>query len=242
MTIANCYVSGFDEGTLLDGTRQRTVRYRGGPIGRIKLGTEAGGGFRNIAITNCVFEYCRGLALEQVDGSFMEDIVVSNLVMRDIVNSPLFIRLGGRLRRPDTTEPGRVRRIAISNVVATMQTADHGILIAGLPGYPVEDVLLQQIHLTFPGGGTAEQARREVPELAKAYPEPYIFGTLPSWGLFARDVSDLRIRELTLSAVAAEARPVMHLERVRGGQLTDLTVRCNAEGRSVVERESAVVR
>src|SRR5882724_3589408 len=60
VTITNCQVSGFDEGTFLDGTRQRKVMGAGG-TGRIKCGTEANGGFRNITISNCVFEYCRGL-------------------------------------------------------------------------------------------------------------------------------------------------------------------------------------
>lgn len=59
--------------------------------GRIKLGTESSGGFRNIAITNCIFEHCRGLALETVDGGHLEDIVISNITMRNIVNAPIFL-------------------------------------------------------------------------------------------------------------------------------------------------------
>ena len=101
VTITNCQVSGFDEGTFLDGTRQRTATVGGGPTGRIKCGTESNGGFRNLTISNCVFEYCRGLAFESVDGALMEDITVSNLTMRDIVNTPIFIRLGARLRGPE---------------------------------------------------------------------------------------------------------------------------------------------
>jgi len=84
VTVSDCYVSGFEEGSLYDGRRSRVIRHRGGPIGRIKLGTEGSGGFRNIAITNCIFEFCRGLALEQVDGAIMEDVVVSNLTMREV--------------------------------------------------------------------------------------------------------------------------------------------------------------
>ena len=56
VTISDCYVSGFEEGTLYDGTRSRVINHRGGPIGRIKLGTEASGGFRNIRIRDCAFE------------------------------------------------------------------------------------------------------------------------------------------------------------------------------------------
>jgi len=43
VTITNCQVSGFDEGTLLDGTRQNK-EMKGRGTGRIKLGTEANGG------------------------------------------------------------------------------------------------------------------------------------------------------------------------------------------------------
>ena len=71
VTISDCYVSGFDQGSVMDGTWQLDEPQapdHGYRTGRIKLGTESSGGFRNIAITNCIFEHCRGLALETVDG------------------------------------------------------------------------------------------------------------------------------------------------------------------------------
>lgn len=225
VTIVNCFVSGFDEGTLLDGTRRRTLVTRGGPHGRIKLGTEAGGGFRNITIANCVFEHCRGLALEQVDGGVMEDIAITNITLREVLNAPLFIRLGARLRRPDTTEPGPVRRILVSNIVASGIAPEHGILIAGLPGHRIEDVVLENILLEYAGGGTAAQAAREVPELAKAYPEPYVFGTLPAWGLFARHVAGLRVSGLRMRVLAPEARPAVWLEDADGVRFRDTQFR-----------------
>ena len=110
ITITNCFVSGFDKGTLMDGTYQRNdpqAPDKEFVTGRIKLGTESSGGFRNIAISNCVFERCRGLALETVDGGVLEDIVISNITMRDIVNSPIFLRLGARMRSPENTPVGK---------------------------------------------------------------------------------------------------------------------------------------
>src|SRR5437764_6932268 len=53
VTITNCQVSGYDEGTLLDGTFRRDYRNQNGtfsPTGRIKFGTESNGGFKNITI------------------------------------------------------------------------------------------------------------------------------------------------------------------------------------------------
>ncbi|HYC70162.1 MAG TPA: glycoside hydrolase family 28 protein [Opitutaceae bacterium] len=225
VAIVNCFVSGFDEGTLLDGTRRTTWRTRGGPHGRIKLGTEAGGGFRNIAISNCLFEHCRGLALEQVDGGVMEDITVSNLAMRDVLNAPIFIRLGARLRAPGAAKPGTARRILIDNVVAHGISADHGVLIAGLPGHPVEDVVLSNLQFHFLGGGTEAQAAREVPELEKAYPEPYLFGKLPAWGIFARHTRNLQVRGVELRTLSADARPAVHLEDAADVRFNDVVLR-----------------
>ena len=90
MTIVNCQVSGFVEGTLLDGT----MRPAPGGAGRIKLGTEANGGFRNITIDNCTFRACKGLALEEVDGGILENITINNLAMMDVVRYPIYITRG----------------------------------------------------------------------------------------------------------------------------------------------------
>jgi len=101
VTITNCFVSGFKEGTLLDGTYDRTLpRPNFSPTGRIKFGTESNGGFKNITVSNCVFEFCRGLALETVDGGILEDVTINNITMRDIANAPIFLRLGSRMRGP----------------------------------------------------------------------------------------------------------------------------------------------
>ena len=102
VTITGCTVSGcYELGTLLDGTRKVFApgenKYR---TGRIKCGTESNGGFKNIAISNCVFNGCSSLTLESEDGALCEDIVISNITMRDLVYGPLFFRLGSRLRGP----------------------------------------------------------------------------------------------------------------------------------------------
>lgn len=214
VTISNCFVSGFEEGTLYDGTRSRVIRHRGGPIGRIKIGTEGSGGFRNIAITNCVFDFCRGLALEQVDGAEMEDIVISNVVMRHVMNAPIFIRLAARLRAPGVTRPGSGRRISINNVVAYDVAPDHGIFIAGLPGHPVTDIHLSGIQLHSRGGGTAADAARAVPEMPADYPEPMLFGPLPSWGIYVRHAARIQLRDITLRLLGPDARPPVVLEDV----------------------------
>ena len=78
VTISDCVVSGsFEEGTLLDATYKRfAADAKVNRTGRIKFGTESNGGFKNITITNCVFDGCWGFALETVDGALLEDVTI----------------------------------------------------------------------------------------------------------------------------------------------------------------------
>lgn len=224
VTITNCQVSGFAEGTLLDGTRRKADFGSRGPTGRIKFGTESNGGFRNITVSNCTLEYSRGLALEAVDGAQMEDITITGLTMRDIVNAPIFIRLGRRQRGPDQPAIGTARRIKIDTLIAHNVAADGGILIVGTPGHPVEDVALSNILIDYAGGGTAEQARHLVPEDEPYfYPEPSRFGVRPAWGLFARNVRNLALDRVDFRVAQADARPAIWLEKVEGATLGRVT-------------------
>jgi polygalacturonase len=221
VTITNCQVSGFDEGSFLDGTYKRTKnpQYGFSPTGRIKFGTESNGGFKNITIANCVFNYCRGLALETVDGALLEDVTITNITMRDIVNAPIFLRLGARMRGPEGVPVGELRRVIISNVIAYNVEPGQGILISGIPGHPIKDIDLKDIKIWFKGTGTAEQAKREVPELEKGYPEPGSFGILPGYGFFARHVDGLKLDNVELKFIADDQRPAFIFDDVQAADL-----------------------
>src|SRR5579871_6911203 len=118
VTISNCLVAGsYEEGALLDGTFRRFAAEEKVPrTGRIKFGTESNGGFKNIAISNCVFDGCSGLAIESVDGAVIEDVSVTNVTMRDVFEAPIFVRLGARMRGPSGVPVGTIRRLILSNI------------------------------------------------------------------------------------------------------------------------------
>ena len=241
-TITGCQVSGYDPGSFFDGTFKQTQARavdRDGPTGRIKLGTESAGGFKNITISNCVFERSRGLALEAVDGGTIEDVTITNIAMRNICNSAIFIRLGNRARAPAGTPFSAIRRVSISHVVASDVDGRYPILIAGLPGHPVEDVRLSDIRVVSRGGLFLDDAAKQPaelvnrfflrapgladprdayfpPEQEKAYPEPSMFGILPAWGIYARHAKNLSFRDVALSLVKDDTRPVVVLEDVEG--------------------------
>ncbi|HVT83554.1 MAG TPA: glycoside hydrolase family 28 protein [Chitinophagaceae bacterium] len=215
VTITNCIVSGFLEGTMLDGTYKKD--FRGAPIGRIKFGTESNGGFQNIAISNCVFDNCRGLALESVDGALLEDITISNITMRNIINSPFFIRLGRRMRAPDSLVVGQCRRILISNInIYNGMDDSSASIISGIPGHDIEDLEMSNIHIYYKGGGRREMDSINVPEFEDRYPEPYRFGPIPAYAFFIRHVKNMVMHDITVSFLEEEYRPPFVLNSVSG--------------------------
>src|SRR5271165_1078610 len=221
VTISDCLVSGYDEGTLLDGSRKHSAD-NPAPTGRIKFGTESNGGFVAIAITNCVFECSRGLALETVDGARLENVAISNLAMRRIFGAPIFLRLGARMRGPAGTAVGTCGRVSIANVLAEDVADGQGILILGLEAHRVENVTLENIQIEFTGGGTLAQAARDVPEMERDYPEPGSFGVSPSWGFFARHARGLVVNHVDLRTRAEDLRPSVVLEDVDGAEFEHL--------------------
>jgi polygalacturonase len=215
VTITNCIVSGYDVGSMLDGTYRTTTERapdRDGVTGRIKLGTESNGGFRNVTVSNCVFDRSRGFAIETVDGGVIEDVTATNLTMRRVTTAPIFLRLGNRARGPEGTPVGAIRRVLISHVTASGVEPRFASIVAGLPAHPIEDVTISDVRILYEGGGTAEDAAREPPEVEDAYPEPSMFGTVPAFGLYVRHAAGLVVRDVVFATAAPDRRPpiVLH--------------------------------
>lgn len=218
VTISDCFVSGYDRGTMLDATWQRLEPQapdHGFVTGRIKLGTESSGGFKNIAITNCIFERCRGLALETVDGGALEDVVISNITMRDIVNAPFFLRLGRRMRSPEGTPVGTMKRILINNVNVFNADSRYSSIISGVPGAMIEDVSFSNIRLYYKGGYTAEDGKLSPPEKEKTYPEPWMFGTIPAKGFYIRHAKGITMDNVHFHYHHLDHRPLFVTDDVQ---------------------------
>ena len=222
VTITNCIVSSHSNG--------------------IKLGTESHGGFRNITVSNCVVvpvdsaepqrngarQGLGGITLATVDGALLENVAISNITIRGTV-APVFVRLGNRGRkwRPDMETPpvGTLRRVVISNVVAT-GASSVGCAIVGLPGHRIENLTLSDISITFgtagefinydkvEPGGTLEDVEREIPEHPGEYPECIMFGKLPAYGFYARHVDGLTLRNVRLDWTEQDQRPALFCEDV----------------------------
>jgi len=217
LTIANCFLSGsYEIGTMLDGTWKRMPASFGGRgTGRIKCGTESNGGFRNITIANCVFENSRGIAIETVDGALCEDITITGIAMRGTLDSPMFLRLGERMRGPAGVSGGTLKRVLISNVTS-YNAAQLPVIFSGVPGHHIEDVKISNMYLHQAGGGDAAMAGLQPPEREKEYPEPTMFGALPATGFFVRHVRNLEMSNVEIATREPDHRPTFALMDVDG--------------------------
>jgi polygalacturonase len=230
VTITGCRVDSDDDGICLKSTSGepcRNVRINDCTVSshcnQLKMGTESGGGFVDISIANCVVfspqksqkiygaqRGLAGIALEIVDGGRMENVTVSDVKITG-VTAPIFLRLGDRGRTYATGKRpgvGTMRKVVLKNI-----TADHvsslGCAISGLPGHPIEDVTLENINLSFDGGGDVTNTTRKIAEKAESYPECKMFGTLPAFGFFCRHVKALKFAGVKLRTETADQRHAM---------------------------------
>jgi polygalacturonase len=213
VAISNCVVSSF--------------------CNAIKAGTESTGGFRNISISNCVIKPSRcttepvfktphdcvtGISLEIVDGGIMDGISISNITIEG-TQCPLYIRLGNRARKHTENAPeplvGKMRNISISNVVAR-NTGNYSSSITAIPGYYIENVNLDNLQLFNKGGvqkGEYIEDYKNVKEDEKGYPQPTVWGNLPSSVLFVRHVKNIAVSNLMFGSTDPDPRtPVIAVD------------------------------
>ena len=157
--------------------------------------------------------------MEAVDGGVLEDVTIDNITMRDIVNAPIFLRLGSRLRSPKGTPVGKMSRITISNINVYNADSRYACIISGIPDNYIEDISLSNIRILYKGGGTAEEASLNPPENEALYPEPWMFGAIPASGFFIRHAKHVELNNVEINFMKPDQRPSLWLKDVDGCHL-----------------------
>lgn len=208
--ISNCHIEAWDDAIVPKtsfslGERRAcenitvTNCYLATGCNAFKLGTESGGDFKRITVSNCVMTGLEddpaisGIALESVDGANIDGVTVSNITMIN-VRTPIFLRLGNRGRDMENPTPGSLQNVAISNVVATR--AMFPCSITGIPMRRISGVTLESIRITYAGSNPVHPEGAPVPELEENYPEADMFGTLPTFGMYCRHVEGLILSKI----------------------------------------------
>jgi polygalacturonase len=201
-------------------------RTRSGTNG-FKIGTETSGPVRRVHVADCTFDArprsgrdprladlhdlheAGGVSVQTVDGADVTDVVVER-VRIEHARGPIAIRRGARGRGQPEPRPGVLRNVVFRDIEAagTRETAS----IAGVPGAPVEGIVLERVSIDAVGGG--QRMTDPVPECEDAYPQCTMFGPLPAWGLYARHVDGLALRDLRCTAQTPDERDMLVLDDV----------------------------
>ena len=204
----------------------------------LKFGTASFVGFKNITVRNLEIHdtYFSGITLQSVDGGVIENVRISNVRMKT-TNNPIFIRLG---HRNEKAPPGVIRDVIISDVTAEIPNRRKSEMnkfppywrhqcttlitgsITGIPGHPVRDITLRNVHITYGGIGEAPKPEHillenltKVPPRLRDYPESKMFGVLPAWGLYVRYAKGLRLENVTLGVSGKDYRSGAVFDSVR---------------------------
>src|SRR5436190_15416691 len=210
VAITNSYIDSDDDGICLKShdpnavcqnilVRNCTIR---SSANGIKFGTASLGGFKNIRLINIkVFDtYRSAIALEAVDGGFIENVEVDSLQVLNTGHA-VFLRIGERVKG----KKGRLENVRIKNVSVEIAAnkPDSGyeyegpiedmprnispaVVIAGLPDAMITNVIFNNIDVKHPGGGNSLFAKvslselNSVPEKSAAYSEFSMFRELPA--------------------------------------------------------------
>jgi len=252
--VTNCYIDAADDGVCLkshDATKIcKNVLISNNKIrtsaNGIKFGTASRGGFEKVKIiNNIVFDtYRSAIALEAVDGGYINDIEIDSLQSINTGNI-IFLRTGERVEG----KKSRLENVRISNVTgdvpATKPDAGYGyegpiedqprnispaIIIVGMPDALISDVTFKNISFTHAGGGRQEYANvplhklNSIPELPAQYPEFSMFKELPAWAIFVRHATKLQFSNLTMVCLRKDFRVPIVLDDVTNSTFSGLKI------------------
>lgn len=262
--ITNCFINSADDGICLKSHSAEhycdsiyiancTVR---SSASAIKFGTRSHGGFKNVTIEDIrIYDTFRSaIAIECVDGGTLENIFVNNI---DAVNTgnAIFIRLG---KRNKTGSTATLKNVILKNirVEVAFERPDYAYeirgpelpffhntfpsSITGIPGHPVENVILENIEIIYPGRGNNGLANMPlsrldaVPENTSHYPEFSMFHELPAWGFYVRHMDGLILKNIKLSIEAPDYRPALVFDDVRNLDITSLMILGDSKGKQIV--------
>lgn len=254
--VANCDVASQDDACALFGSCKFITVTNCTFSTRWSVFRFGGGQAENITVSNCVIYETYGCPIKMHFGrnSRAENISFSNLIMKD-VTGPISLGLDSRSRRrresDNATPPpkGILRNISFQGIRATV-VADvrplpdlpfvekprpgeqrQCIVLNGAGDCFLENISLSDVHVIYEGGGTAEEAARDVPPIAGEYFE---IGTPPAYGIFARNVRGLTLDNVRLEVASPDLRPAVVLDHVTDAAIDGLSAQGHDKAESVL--------
>jgi len=211
----------------------------------IKLQVNQGGRMENLTFTNLVMENVTGpisVRLARWREKWMPDSYPGKTLKVGVLRNVLFSNIRARVtdKYPSRFDPAKNPELAELESAYLWALKKYGpaiscISITGLPDHYVTGLTFSNIHVTFPGGGTAQDAaRRDVPDLIDDYPEYWMFGILPAYGLYAHHVKDLKLDNVRFDLAGPDERPAFICEDGQGLEISSFNFAASPSVESVI--------
>ncbi len=230
--IHDCTVSSFDDAMVMKTTSLSNLydvevyNCTFSSLARVlKIGTETIGDINKIYVHDC--EITQGILsapaeiginLGAIDGAHVDSVVLENITVSG-VQVPIVIRLGNSNRQYiDTLPPlpvGTFKNIWLRNISGTGLN-NLPCHITGIPNYNLENVNLENISFTIPGGSGAYPESLVVPENIADRPEFDLLGdSLPAYGIYFRHVNGLLLDSVCFTPMQNDARAMIWVHDVQ---------------------------
>ena len=251
--VANCDIQTQDDACALFGSCRFVTVTNSTFSTRWAVFRFGGGNPENVTISNCVIYQTYGCPIKMQFGleSRVQNLTFSNLVLQD-VTGPISIDLSNR-RRPnaaaDAPQRGFFRNVSFRGIRASVvsegrQFEDMAfnqnyrpgetrqcIVLNAIGDAVLEGIEFDDVRITYGGGGTAEEASREVPQVAGEYFE---IGTPPAYGLFARNIRNLTLNNVRFEVEKPDLRPAVVLDRASDVTLSGFAAQANPQAKSLL--------
>lgn len=174
--ISNCHISVGDDCITIKSGRDLQGRQYAAPCenititnctmlsghGGVVIGSEMSGDVRKITISNCVFDGTdRGIRLKSTRGrgGIVEEIRVSNIVMKNIQKEAIILNLfySNVPQEPVTERTPIFRNIHISGMTGSEVKSAGSIL--GIPEMPISNISIEDVNIQAESGFRIQDAR-----------------------------------------------------------------------------------
>jgi hypothetical protein len=117
---------------------------------------------------------------------------------------------------PQNYRPGETRQCIVLNAIGDCS---------------LEGITLDNVRVTYGGGGTAAEAEAVVPQVAGEYFE---IGTPPAYGLYARNVRGLTLNNVRFEVEQSDLRPAVVFDHVADAAINGLSAQGDAGAKSLL--------